>query len=109
MPLTLEKLRIGRATIAVKYGEEDVVRVTYRAGLITPAWQAGLRISNHESVVNEICAVVEAWDITENGEPYPLTPEKAQLLPAPLLRKILLDVLYDTSPGKTNAVNSGAG
>ncbi len=45
MPLTLEKLRIGRATIPVKYGDEEV-RVTYRAGLITPAWQAGLRLKN---------------------------------------------------------------
>jgi len=36
MPLTVEKLRIGRATIAVPYGE-DTVSVTYRAGEITPA------------------------------------------------------------------------
>lgn len=108
MPLTVEALRIGRATLAVTYGGEQV-RVTYRAGLITPAWQAALRVSNHEIVVSEICAVVESWDITEAGEIYPLTPEKVALLPAPLLRKILLDVLYDTSPGKANSVSSGAG
>lgn len=108
MPLSVESLRIGKATIAVKYGG-DVVRVTYRAGLITPAWQAELRISNHESVAREICAVVEEWDITESGDPYPLKPEKVVQLPLPLLRKILLDVLYDTSPGKTNAVTSDVG
>lgn len=108
MPLTLEKLRIGRATIPVKYGE-DAVRVTYRAGAITPAWQASLRMSNHEAVVREICAVVEAWDITENGEAYPINPEKVALLPRPLLVEILFSVLYDTSPGKTSSVTSDAG
>lgn len=109
MPLTLEKLRIGRATVAVKYGDEDVVRVTYRSGLITPAWQAELRLSNGASVVSKVCEVVEAWDITENGDPYPLTPEAVERLPAPLLRKILLDVLYDASPGKTKTVTSDGG
>lgn len=108
MPLTVEKLRIGRATIAVPYGE-DTVSVTYRAGEITPAWQAGLRLSNHESVAKEICAVVESWDITENGEPYPLVVDKAVKLPLPLLRKILSDILYDVSPGKAIAVTSGGG
>jgi len=108
MPLTVESLRIGKATIGVKYAE-DVVRVTYRAGLITPAWQAELRLSNHESVVREICAVVEEWDVTESGDPYPLKAEAVKLLPRPLLTKILLEILYDTSPGKTNAVTSDAG
>jgi len=108
MPLTLEKLRIGRATIPVKYAGE-VVRVTYRAGLITPAWQADLRLSQLEVVVRDICAVVESWDLTENGETYPLKPDAVAKLPRPLLVEILLTVLYDTSPGKTNSVTSDVG
>lgn len=108
MPLTLEKLRIGRATIPVKYGDEEV-RVTYRAGLITPAWQAGLRLKNHEVMVREICAVVESWDVTEDGQVCPITPDVIGRVPLPLLEKILLTILWDTSPGKTNAVTSDAG
>jgi len=108
MPLTVEKLRIGRATIAVPYGE-DTVSVTYRAGEITPTWQAGLRLSSHESVAKEICAVVESWDITDHGDPYPIKLDAVAVLPRSLLGKILLAILYDMSPGKTNAVTSGAG
>ena len=108
MPLTLEKLRIGRATIPVKYGDE-VVSVTYRAGAITPAWQAALRLTSHDNVARNICLVVEAWDITENGEPFDIEPDRVMSVPLPLLRKILSEILFDVSPGKASAVTSDAG
>jgi len=60
-------------------------------------------------VAKEICAVVESWDITDHGDPYPIKLDAVAVLPRSLLGKILLAILYDMSPGKTNAVTSGAG
>ncbi len=90
MPITLAELKKGKRTIPVAM-PEGTVTITYRAGEVTQA-----AFDETARIIDLIPKWVESWDLTDNGEPYPITQESVDHLPQGFLAAIFDAILEDS-------------
>lgn len=95
MPIQLTTITAETRTVTVTIGGEQL-DVTYRAGIVTPAWIDALNLSSGAGVVAAICETVTDWDLLEaDGAHVPITPHRVSQLPRRALITILSALVYD--------------
>lgn len=102
--MDLADLRNNTRQLDVDFGDSEVLHLTYRPNLITPAW-----MSEPRSYTESIVQIVSDWDLTDGGEPVAITAEAiAEHVPMELQFVIVQEILEDLNP-KARARRSGAG
>lgn len=109
MGLELSALKGKVRTVNVTYLDDNFT-VTYRPSEMTAEAQAAdkERLANGEDHVlaDGLTRLITAWDLVEEGKPYPVTQENMRALPNPLLAAINLAVTEDVTPKPKNAGRS---
>jgi len=109
--MDLKKRANGRP-LTVTFDEGEKIELTFNPNAITPAFLAELqtrKIGEEGSdvaqgaaaaglVVDTLAQVLASWDLTDGGEPIPLTREGIASVPLDILSKILKEVNTATSP-----------
>lgn len=109
-----ERALLGRTkTIEVVY-EGERVTVTYVPARITPRWEMEFTSALQDewksrAVVETLAAVVERWDLTDGGEPYPPTVENLMQLPVDFLIAVFTAIMEAQAPNRRNGASSVAG
>lgn len=114
MPVELTDLFSRRARkVQVVWGDgpDDCLTVTYKPDKFTNALNAEMQKASETdgatAMATLLCALVADTDITEDGKPFPLTPENLERLGLPLLVAISEAVQDDFSLGKRKVIVSG--
>ena len=115
MPLDFSDLKAKRRAVAVQY-DGEVINVEYCPGMVTPEYQSAmLALAKSEPTEDQtaaweqMLAVMASWDITDNGEPLPITRETLGMMPTDLLMAIMQAITADANPNARSAGTSGAG
>lgn len=98
MPLNLANIKNDKRTITAKTIWGDV-EVTYRPSALTPAVEDELRNATDNVVVCEkFVEMVTAWDVVDDGKPFPLKADALMQFPSALLNAILQECREDMLP-----------
>jgi hypothetical protein len=115
MPLELSDLKVKRRSVAVQY-DDEIINIEYCPGMVTPEYQSAMLAlakcdTNEDQVAawEQILAVMVSWDITNDGEPLPITRETLGIMPTDLLIAIMQAITADANPNARSAGTSGAG
>lgn len=115
MPLSYAKIVANVATVALDFGDGDVLNISYHPAMIT---QARLLIGAHledaktteeveralDALDNAIVDVVASWDFYEDAAQtvmYPITAERISQLPMTLRGDIYGAIVKDVRPNAT--------
>jgi hypothetical protein len=76
--------------------EEDVLRLKYRPAFVTPAVEEQIeQASSSDALSTLIVGMIPEWDMTEDGEPFPLDVERLKQLPVMVLARIATEIAKD--------------
>lgn len=96
MPISLQKLRARKANYTIDLGDGDTIDIEYYPHEITPGYLDAVSKENDlMALARTVAKFVAAWDITNDGEPLPVTVEGAAELGITLLNRIVTDVAQD--------------
>ena len=102
--MEIGKLQGRQRSVVVEVGpdDDDRVRVVYRPGVLTPAEldtvdsaEPGERLA---AVAALLAKTVVSWDLTDDGEMYPLTAEALGRLDLQFLNLLQTEVISDARP-----------
>lgn len=112
----LSELARNRRTVEVPVGDgDDVVKITYRPGGITPQTEERLHKAIDEqrggaALVALFADCLIEWDIVDDdGQPLPVTEETLRHLPTVFLAQMAQAITEDMRPNPRSAGSSGAG
>lgn len=113
--MDIGKVMANTTECDVEFGGEHA-RVRYFPNKFTPRLQSQLREAQMQpggtpvdTLAPFIVAMVGWWDLTENGQPVPVTLERVSNLPAPFLDKVIKAIAEDMAPNREPANGSVAG
>ena len=96
MPISLSALRAKRAEHTIDLGDGDLVALVYYPHKITPGYLDAVSGENDlMALARTVAEFVADWDITDEGEPLPVTVEGAAQLGLSLLNLIVTEVAQD--------------
>src|SRR5579859_234614 len=113
MPLDLHRLISNTAEASVDYGDAGTVNVVYRPGNITEKSLRELAVlndsDNNDALTNihamntVLLQTLVSWDLTNNGEPVPLTVDGLADVPlhvrGDIIKAIFEDIRLDPTTG----------
>lgn len=94
-------------TITLTYQGESI-SVTYLPALLTPRWEAEFNEAlrgdwKSGALVQTLAAILECWDLTANGEPFPPTGENLMRLPVDFLVAVFMAIMEHQAPKATGS------
>jgi hypothetical protein len=97
---SIQALSDIKRTVAVPWGEDEVIHVTYRLAALNVHLSDWLQEngSDRGSLMVWIERVVTAWDITDAGQPIPPTRDEIERREfSTALLRMIMDAIYDDS------------
>lgn len=86
----------------------ETVRLDYRPALLTRDRLAALDAENvdEDTAATFLCDVLAGWDLTNDGEPLPITVEGLGKVPFPLLKEMMKGLVEGTKPGEADGLSN---
>jgi hypothetical protein len=101
MPLDLQSYKATVKSVSVAVGGETL-SVSYRPSELTPRFLKELKEKSTggdaETTAEMLFHILTKWDVTDGGNPVPLTPEILASLGFDLLNAIVQAVMEDLNP-----------
>lgn len=106
MPLNVKTLAAKTNDLVTEFAGEEV-HVTYRAGIITPQWEAQYK-GKEDGLYLQASEVIVSWDIEgDKGKPYPLDVESLKALPIEFVAHVVNACANDLVPNRKTSGRSG--
>ena len=106
MPLNVQKLAAKVNDLTTEFAGEPVV-LRYRAGLITPEWEAQFK-GKDDGIYLQAAELIESWDVEgEKGKSYPLDLASLKQLPIEFIAHVVQAVVRDLNPNQKTSGRSG--
>lgn len=114
MPISLADFENDRGTCSVSYRGMTLDRVVYNPSRLND--ELTRRVAEVTTATSEaaglalaLSELILAWDLLDDGAPYPLTPEHLIELPTAFLWAVFAAIQADVRPAEDERKNSGAG
>ena len=93
---SLQEIVADISTVILPFGA-DKVTVGYHPGVLTTKNIKMIQgnDSDPNSVIDFTCLLIANWDLTDGGEPIPVTPEGVDTIPIMILKKIVTACMED--------------
>lgn len=108
----VSSLKRAKLVTATATWEDEEITVVFDRSRVTMNWvaavQAMMRTSDAAAMSELMSSVIDEWDITEDGSPYPPTAENLGELPAATLGAIFGAIETAAEPGAAEGNASGS-
>lgn len=116
MAVNVARLQSYRRDLAVPVtvdGDEETVNLTYKpVNMTTPAMATQIRLAQNDNyrsielLATILAGILASWDLTNEGEPYPVTRDAIEVLDAEFLG-VLVDAIVEDLPEAMTAMRGG--
>lgn len=106
MGIDLGNLSLDEATCMVKFGGQEA-KIKYRPSIITTkrlnTIKAQIEAEDADAFITFLPECIIEWDVTKDGEMFPLERETLEELPLAFIRATYLAVLGDAGQGEAES------
>jgi hypothetical protein len=115
MPEVRHLTRVKPVTSTIDLGDGDSVTLSFDVNQITPRWMDAAMQRVQEQDILALCealaAVLTAWDVENEGQPWPPTKENLSVLSFPVVNRLFEEVCSSAAPsdaeGNASSASSG--
>lgn len=102
MPELSSLTRPKPVDVTIDLGDGDSVTVTFDRNRVTPAWVNSMQKNAEEDALvlsNGLARIILAWDVTDEGQPFPPTGENLGALSYGAQKALLEQIMGASVPG----------